>query len=159
MYNNTLTLSKKYDIATSFGVVNSEILVKNEVLRISDFVNAFGYLSSLEFRKSKIKDSLFPIYDFINESFVLDFLANNQDLNNILPSFASYIFNNLDRHAKLSLELLYEGEDWQTLFINIECNTTWKETNEFADKFFDILFELYPGIADKINLDLIPNEL
>jgi hypothetical protein len=158
MINNTLTLSEQYNVATNIVeyVSDENIIVEN--LSVEETIDAIGYLHSIELRRIKIKNELSEYFEFENESFELEFLDNNSEFINVLPSIANYIKSNFDDNAKLSLELLNENVDWQTLFINIHSCADWEKSNKFVDAFLENLYELYPNIAEKINLNIIPDE-
>ena len=86
-------------------------------------------------------------------------MADNSYTKQILPSIGNYIRNCFDINSKLELELMSENKDWQTLFINIYTSMDWETSNKFTDKFLENLFELYPIIAPKLNVNIISNEL
>jgi hypothetical protein len=158
MINNTLTLAEHYDIPSDIQDYNPDENITDESLCLEESIDALDYLRSVELRRIKIKNDLSEYFNFENESLELEYLENNSELIDILPSIAQYIKNNFDHNAKLTLELLNESADWQTLFINIYSCTNWEKTNYFVDTFLENMYELYPLIAEKINLNVIPDE-
>ena len=158
MINNTLTLAEHYDIPSNIQDYTPEENITVESLCLEESIDALDYLRSVELRRIKIKNDLGEYFNFENESSELEYLENNSELIDILPSIAQYIKNNFDHNAKLTLELLNESVDWQTLFINIYSCTNWEKTNYFVDIFLENIYELYPFIAEKINLNVIPDE-
>lgn len=158
MYNNTQTLSNQYNTTSNILDIDLKLEVESKSLSFEESLHALNILHSFELRKSKIRTDLGTYFDFANQSNEIDFLEDNPLIINVLPSVANYIFGNLDNNAKLELDLLKENSDWQTLFINIYTCANWNKANEFLDKFLDNLYELYPDIAQKLNLNIIPNE-
>jgi hypothetical protein len=159
MYNNTLTLSHHYNTTSNIIDFDFTMEVESGFLSFEESLYALNILHSFELRKNKIRTDLGIFFDFANQTDELDFLDNNPIIINVLPAIANYIFGNLDVKAKLELDLLKENSDWQTLFINVYTCANWDKANEFLDKFLDNLYELYPDIAQKLNLNIIPNEL
>jgi hypothetical protein len=159
MYNNTQTLSNQYNPSSNILDVDVNLKVESKKLSFEESIDALNILHSFELRKNKIRIDLNSFFDFANQSDELNFLDENPLIINILPSIASYIFGNLDNEAKLELDLLKEDSDLQTLFINIYTCVSWEKENDFLDKFLDNLYEFYPDIAQKLNLNFIPNEL
>jgi hypothetical protein len=158
MYNNTHTLSHHYNTTSNIIDFDFELTDESKSLSFKESLFALSILHSFELRKNKIRTDLLTFYDFANQSDELDFLDNNPLIINILPSIANYIWGNLDINAKLELDLLKENSDWQTLFINVYTRVNWNKANEFLDKFLGNLYELYPDVAQKLNLNIIPNE-
>lgn len=159
-YNNTNTLSNSYFLS-SISQNEENIIIKNSNDKeVSNFENilSFEYLS-IELNRIKIKADLIELFDFETKTDELDFLAANSNLRLILPIIGKYIRDNLDVNSKLELELMNENKDWQTLFINIPTCVEWEISNRFIDKFLDNLYKLYPELASKLNLNIIPNEL
>jgi len=117
------------------------------------------YLYSIELNRNKIRIDLNDYFEFRTAYEEIDFLADNIYTKQILPSIGKYIRNCFDNNSKLELELMSENKDWQTLFINIYTSMDWETSNKFTDKFLENLFELYPIIAPKLNVNIISNEL
>jgi hypothetical protein len=60
----------------------------------------------------------------------------------------------------MSLELMEEDNDWKTLFINIPIhdNADWSGINQIVDSFYDNMFDLFPTVMEKLNIDLVSHE-
>lgn len=60
----------------------------------------------------------------------------------------------------MSLELMEEENNWKTLFINIPINENadWSRVNHIVDSFYDNMFDLFPSVMKKLNIDLVSNE-
>jgi|ERR1035437_2823019 hypothetical protein len=159
MINNTLTLSKKYD-SSSLITKNDDVVNDNFInyLSLEESIWALEYSHSIELKRNKIINDLSDFFEFGSKYDELLFLESNSDVVEILPFIASYIKNNFDKNARLALELMNENVDWQTLFINIHSNLDWKEYNKFIDLFLEVLFNLYPNIAQKLNVNIMPDE-
>jgi hypothetical protein len=116
----------------------------------------YGYIYSIELKRNEVKKQLSAYFDCDGLTEELDFLASNTDLLQILPGIGSFLFKKLENGDKMSLELLNEDKDWQTLFINVHTTLTWEETNAIFEKILDNLFELYPTLATRLNINFIP---
>lgn len=57
---------------------------------------------------------------------------------------------------KFTLELLDEGDEWQTLFITGEVDDVPLRIEMFYDLVFNLLFNRYPEVASKLNIDIRP---
>lgn len=158
MINNTQTLSNQYNTTSNMFDIDMELEVDFKVLSFEDSFYALNILHSFELRKNKIRSDLGVFFDFANQSDELNFLDENPIFISLLPSIANYILSHLDNEAKLELDLLSENSEWETLFINVYTCVGWEKTNCFLDEFLDNLYELYPDVADKLNLNIIPNE-
>lgn len=93
------------------------------------------------------------------ESKISEFLSKNLNILSALPSIFEYIQNELGENIKLDLDMLDEGELWQTLFISIHASISWEEWDKFRDSFFDYLFDEFPNCTNGLNITIIPNEL
>lgn len=159
MYNNTLTLSEKYYILSSIAQEEIPIIKESQrELSLEECIFNFGYLYSIELSRTKIKKELNEYFDFDTQYEELDYLAANTKLLQILPSIGNYVKNVFDNKSRLVLELMTESKDWQTLFINIHTNMDWEKSNRFIDTILENLFELYPEIATRLNVNIIPDE-
>lgn len=159
MYNNTLTASEHYFLSSYLQNYEVEkegqnIYIDTEEKNVFDF----GYLYSIVLRRNEIAKELSGCFKFETIDEELDFLSANINILQLLPNIAHYIKNIFDSNAELSLELMSEDEDWQTLFINIKTNKGWQETDKFTNEFLDHLYELFPDVADKLNINIVPNE-
>ncbi|MGV9141956.1 MAG: hypothetical protein ACOC1X_03365, partial [Promethearchaeota archaeon] len=123
----------------------------------SENILDYGYLYSLELKKEKIKYELSDYFSFGTMEKELDFLCSNIDLAAILPYIAGYIKKQFDSNANFALELMDESDDWKTLFINVYSNLDWKTSNDFLNRFYDLL-ATYPELEEKLNINIIPDE-
>ncbi len=158
MYNNTLTSTKQFS-TSSFIQVENVIYSQNS----SDIIPSgastifdYGFIYSIELKRNEIKKLLQPYFECVGTNDELDFLAENTEVLALLPGIGRHILSNLPEVQKLTLELLNEDRDWQTLFINIYSPLNWENLNSFGDKFLLRLIELYPKISNKININLFP---
>lgn len=161
MYNNTLTLSEEYN--TSSTIISDDEKFYNAELSggecSDELISDNSYLYSIELNRNKIKKELRENFDFETHYEELDFLASFPELVQILPTIANYIKSYFDEDSKLVLELMSENEAWQTLFVNIHTCMEWNKSNKFVDGLYDNLFELFPDIALKLNVNIVPHEL
>ncbi|GEM_PF-1893260 len=136
-----------------------EILTTNS--KITPFIfNSIGIYksNSLKIEQSKRKyimndlSRYFNIEELIND---IEFLIKNERICNILPSIKDFIDGNFLNYEKVSLKLLNEGNEWQTIFIYIYTKSSWEEINEFTDKFYDYLFEKFPREEKNINISFV----
>lgn len=158
MYNNTFTSTETYNLFSSITEKKENIAFKPRTLSIEESIFNYGYLYSIELNRSKIFKDISENFEFASHHEEIDFLAANQNLLKVLPTIGNYIKNNFDQNSRLTLELLSEEKDWNTLFINIYTSLDWEKSNQFIDTFLDNLFELYPEISTKLNVNIIPNE-
>lgn len=160
MHNNTLTASETY-LLFSYEDNFEEKRKKQPTESIKleeENVLEFGYLYSVVLKRAEVSKVLSSCFTFENSTDVIDFLAINMDVLQLLPNIVDYIKRKFDSDAILSLELMSEDSDWQTLFINIQSKVSWKKADRFINKFLDKLFENYPQIAEKLNINIVPNE-
>lgn len=86
----------------------------------------------------------------------LEFVEKNPELIEVLP-FIEFIAKKVFRQPmKFALELLDEGEDWQTLFITGDVESEQDRIDFFSNRVFEFLFFRYPEISTKLNLDIRP---
>lgn len=155
MIANTLISTSKFAMHSNIG--GNESKLKSNTAALPDVKSQLcGYLSSIELRRNKIIDDLSVYYNFKTQNQELSFLEKNPQLIDFLPQVSKYIKTKLDAKAVLSLELLSESSDWETLFINISTKMDWESTNTFIDLFFDDLYTLFPKFIDKLNISIIP---
>lgn len=162
MYNNTNTSTSQLDL-TSISGSNVNYLADNDQVKVVEHkemsVLEAGYLLSIELKRQKIRSELEGLFLFKTKNNELDFLASNQDLRQLLPSIGDFFKKQFGEEMSLCLELMDEEFNWQTLFINIGVSSSvnWQEANELVDSFFDNMFDLYPKVAEKLNIDFVSN--
>lgn len=119
-----------------------------------------GYISSIELKREKIRKEYAQIFKFTNPTKEVDFIAINNDLSNILPSIGEFFKKEVSKGLMMSLELMEEENSWRTLFINIPIrnDSDWSRLNQIIDSFYDNMFEMFPTIMEKINIDLVFDE-
>ena len=115
-----------------------------------------GYIFSIELKRQKIRSDLKDFFEFEHLNQEVDFLAENGDVLHLLPSIGECLKKSFGKDSILSLELLSEENDWETLFINVEPSDSkdWNYINCFKNLFFDHMFGLFPNAAEKINIDI-----
>ena len=162
MYNNTNTSTSQLDL-TSVVVSNASQSIDDNRVKGNDFkdlsVFEAGYLLSIELNRQKIRSDLEGVFLFKTKNNEIDFLATNQDLRKLLPSIGVFFKKQFGDEGALSLELMEEESNWKTLFINIEISPSvnWEKVNETVDSFFDNMFDLYPKVTEKLNIDFVTN--
>ncbi len=120
-----------------------------------------GFLFSIELKREKLRNELESSFTFSHSYKELDFLSHHEDLNALLPSIGAFFAKEFTNNSALNLELMEEEYDWKTLFINIPVNekSDWNYMNEIIDSFYDNMFDLYPAVMEKLNIDLVSYEL
>ena len=115
-----------------------------------------GYIFSIELKRQKIRSDLKDFFEFEHLNQEVDFLDENGDVLHLLPSIGEFLKKSFGKDSILSLELLSEENDWETLFINVEPSDSkdWNYLNDFKNSFFDHMFGLFPNTAEKINIDI-----
>ncbi|MDP3643060.1 MAG: hypothetical protein Q8S54_07705 [Bacteroidota bacterium] len=159
MYNNTSTSYEKYYVSSS--ITKEETFPVDEPqmeLSLEENIFNYGYLYSIELKRTKIKKELIKYFDFETHFQELDFLSANNKIFLVLPSIGKFIKESFDRNSILVLELLSENENWNTLFINIHTKIDWDTSNKFLDYILDSLYELFPEIATTLNVNIISHE-
>ena len=96
-------------------------------------------------------------YEFETPTDEVDYLLQNSDVFKLLPSLAAHLQNTFGTNTKLTLELLNESPEWQTLFINVNTRCDWEKSQAFLDTFLDNMFDLFPSVADKLNININSN--
>lgn len=85
-----------------------------------------------------------------------EFIEKYPVLIEVLP-FIEFMAKKVFRQPfKFTLELLDEGDDWRTLFITGEVDEGPLRIEVFYDLVFNLLFNRYPEIASKLNIDIRP---
>jgi len=164
MYNNTNTSISQLDL-TSIAGSNAFQPTDDNRVEVVDFkdlsILEAGFLFSIELKRQKIRSELKELFLFKTKNNELDFLAANQDLYQLLPSIGDFLKKQFGEEASLCLELMDEEFNWQTLFINIEITPSinWQKINVIVDSFFDNMFDLYPRVAEKLNIDFVTNAI
>lgn len=123
---------------------------------LEDSIFSISSLSSIEIMRNHVKLAL-KNYEFETAFDEADFLLRNYDVFKLLPSLGDYLKKYFGFHSKITLELLNEGPQWQTLFINIYTKYDWEKSKKFVDTFLDNMFALYPQVAEKLNVNINPD--
>ena len=85
-----------------------------------------------------------------------EFIEKYPVLIEVLP-FIEFMAKKVFRQPfKFTLELLDEGDEWQTLFITGEVDDRPLRIEMFYDLVFNLLFNRYPEVASKLNIDIRP---
>lgn len=159
MNYNILTTSEQYNIFSylqnfedkkNLQSATGEIETKEDI--------DLGSFLSIVLKREEIIEKLNSCFRFESLTYELDFLIANIDIVKLLPSIGNYIKNKFDPNAILSLELMSEDSDWQTLFINVKSEENWEKADKFINTFLDNIYETYPQIAEKLNVNIMPNE-
>lgn len=164
MYNNTNTSTSQLDLTSISGSNAYHLTDDNQVKVVEQkeiWVLEPGYLLSIELKRQKIRSELDGLFSIKTKNNELDFLAANQDLRQLLPSIGDFFKKQFGEDVSLCLELMDEEFNWQTLFINIgvASSINWLEVNELVDSFFDNMFDLYPKVTEKLNIDFVANAI
>ncbi|MEQ8238391.1 MAG: hypothetical protein RIA69_04220 [Cyclobacteriaceae bacterium] len=119
-----------------------------------------GYLFSIELRREQLRKEMESIFTFSNDVKELDFVSNNEEIRAILPSIGKFFMKEISSGSILNLELMEEENNWKTLFINIPVNekADWDALNDILDSFYDNMFDFYPTVMEKLNIDLVVYE-
>jgi hypothetical protein len=112
-----------------------------------------GYQYSIELKRNDIRKKLSEYFEFQDDMDMLDFIASNNDVMQILPYLAKHIITSLSNINKLSIYLLNESKSWKTLFINIYTDASWEETNKFSENLLNSLSEFNPSVFEKVNFN------
>jgi hypothetical protein len=97
-----------------------------------------------------IDDSLENVFEF--SPIELDYINSKENLIKLLPGIGRYIKHNFDTNARLVLELMDNGDDWQTLFINIHTASDFERSNKFLDKILTDTLPLFPFYNINFNM-------
>lgn len=142
-----------------------DYLNDNEELKLQEekslSIEDAGFLFSIELRREKLRKELEPLFRFSHSYKELDFISLHEDLKVLLPSIGAFFAKEFTDNSVLNLELMEEENDWKTLFINIPVNekSDWNNMNEIIDSFYDNMFDFYPTVMEKLNIDLVSYEL
>ncbi|WP_127123092.1 hypothetical protein [Chryseotalea sanaruensis] len=96
-------------------------------------------------------------YEFENPTDEVDYLLQNFDVLKLLPNLVIHLRTTFGSDSKLVLDLLNEGPEWQTLFINVHTKCDWEKSKSFVDTFLDNMFDLFPSVASKLNININPD--
>lgn len=120
-----------------------------------------GFIFSFELKREKLRSELSVHFNLNHPYKELDFIANNQDVSDLLPDIGAFFRKEVSGGLKPNLELLEEGEGWTTLFINIPVkkDTILGELNDIIDSFYEKMFVHYPSVMEKLNVDLVIYEI
>jgi hypothetical protein len=157
-FNNTLTSTKPF-FPSSLVFLEESKSMPTTLYAYSEMAITlfdYGYLYSIELKRNEVKNQLAPYFECEGCTEELDFLSSNNDLLRILPTLGKYLSARINKGDKLSLELLNMDNNWMTLFINISTTLSWEATNNIFEDFFDNLFDLFPILAKKLNINFIP---
>jgi hypothetical protein len=111
---------------------------------------------SIEVMRNHVRMAL-NSYEFENATDEVDYLLRNFDVFKLLPNLGTHLHNAFGANSKLTLELLNESPEWQTLFINVHTKCDWENSKVFVDTFLDNMFELFPSVAEKLNININPD--
>jgi hypothetical protein len=158
VFNNTLTSTRPFFPSSVVFMEETKSLPTTNYSYSELAVTLFdyGYLYSIELKRNEVKRQLEPYFECEGHNEELDFLSSNSDLLKLLPNLGKYLINRINKGDKMSLELLKEDDSWITLFININTTLSWESANKIFEDFFDNLFELFPILAKKLNINFIP---
>lgn len=158
MFNNTLTATIQLETDSFLGNSPSskkEVTQKTAASLSSSFLTSTSQYS-IEVMRNQVRLALHE-YDFETSTEELDYVLQNFDVFKLLPSLATHLRNTFGPDSKLTLELLNEGPDWQTLFINVKTKCDWEKSKRFMDTFLDNMFDLFPTVAEKLNININPD--
>lgn len=160
MYNNTNTLSTRYNSSSLFGDVicysQKNKIKSHNSEKIENPYFDFTKFYSFELRKQEIFELLDNYFEFETSHDELDYLTNNVEICQILSGLAKYIKSSFDINSKLVLELMNEGNNWKTLFVNIYSQMDWEKSNTFYDNLLDTLLDINPKLVNIINFNFNP---
>lgn len=159
MFNNTFTATLQ--LQTDSYLTDSVLVkepVKKEKSQESSGNSVLKSTSqySIEVMRNHIRLAL-KSYEFENSTDEVDYLLRNFDVFKLLPNLAAHLHNTFGSTAILTLELLNEGPEWQTLFINVQAKCDWEKSKAFVDTFLDNMFDLFPSVAEKLNINISPD--
>jgi hypothetical protein len=162
MLNNSITSTGHLDLTSISGSSQNSLIRENQLIRVEQedmSVLEAGHILSIELNRQKIRNELEGLFLFKTKNKEIDFLAENQNLRMLLPSIGIFFKNHIGGELSLILELMEEDLNWRTLFINISINSNfeWQTTNKIIDDFFDNMFDMFPNVAEKLNIDFVPD--
>lgn len=134
----------KYEKATKC-TSDSDVVVGAKYLDLA-------YLQSIEIRRAQIKKYLAEFFEFENDYDLIDYLAANDEVLQILPHIANYILASL-KVDRLTISLLNEDRSWKTLFINVYTKASWEESDRISENIFKVLMDTQPTVFEKVNFN------
>ncbi len=156
MFNNTFTATLPFQ--TDSYLVDP-VLIKQSGKEKKDSESSVLKSTSqysIEAMRNHIRLAL-NCYEFENSTDEVDYLLRNFDVFTLLPNLATHLINTFGSNTKLTLELLNESPEWQTLFINVQTKCDWEKSKIFIDTFLDNMFDLFPSVAEKLNININPD--
>jgi hypothetical protein len=159
MYNTTFTSTTPLETDSYLNEPEAPKVNKKEeeahAYPEESLLNTSSQLS-IEVMRNHIRLAL-KDYEFETSLDEVDFLLQNYEVFRLLPSLGQYLKKYFGPQSKLTLELLNEGPQWQTLFINIYTTCEWERSRTFVNRFLDDMFDLYPRVAEKLNVNINPD--
>lgn len=160
MFNNTFTSTLPFRTESyleDIPLINENTGVKKSPESSeSSVLTSISQYSSIEEMRNHTRLTLIS-FEFENSTDEVDYLLKNLDVYKLLPSLATHLYNTFGSTTKLTLELLNEGPEWQTLFINVQAKCDWEMSKAFVDDFLDNMFDLFPSVAEKLNININPD--
>jgi hypothetical protein len=89
--------------------------------------------------------------NFENRDKVLNFMSEYKDSLPAILSIIDKIKHDFDPDAALSLSLSEEGEDWKTLFVEVDTQKPWEAIRVFREAEWMRLEHEHPEVANFIN--------
>jgi hypothetical protein len=156
MFNNTFTATLR--VQRDSYLVDPVLVKESAKIKKSSESSVLKSTSqySIEVMRNHIRLAL-NSYEFENSTDEVDYLLQNFDVFTLLPNLATHLSNTFGSSTKLTLELLNESPEWQTLFINVHTKCDWEKSKAFIDTFLDNMFDLFPSVAEKLNININPD--
>lgn len=152
----TTTLALTSGVAQAFEHV-SVTESSQETVTIEEVQN----LLSIEYQRQTVRRELGDLFGFDSPDKEVNFIADseNDGLRKVLPAVGKFLRYSFGERALMTLELLDEGDDWKTLFINVDfpVSISFEEANNIYDIIIHAVREYDRSLANKLNIDLIPN--
>jgi hypothetical protein len=157
MIDITTTFTSKLEIDSVLETRPDISSNSNEGIAQDISISDAGYLFSIELNRQKIKNELKGLYELKHKNQEVDFLSSNLKILSLLPSLGEFLKKTFGEGTILYLDLLNEENNWETLFINVHTKEIqdWEFVNDFLNSFFENMFELFPSIVEKLNIDII----
>ena len=91
----------------------------------------------------------------------LKYLDNHPDVKKAFPLITNFLLDELGDEARYQLELMEEGPEWTTLFINVWLKEVpqWEKHSKIADRLFHLLINHDIDVARKVNIDFLLDEV
>ncbi|MDP4183634.1 MAG: hypothetical protein Q8862_00550 [Bacteroidota bacterium] len=147
---------KYYEQVFCLEWVKQKINTATNTYKTNAITDIAGLINSFEKEKMTIPEELSHYYEFEDQNKVVNFLMSNYCILKLLPLISERIKSDLDKKAKLTLEMLDEGENWKTLFINIYTSQSWEKADAFIDEILEYLFKIGPAVSSSINFEILP---